>query len=162
MAATQKDPVLVTIQLSGGNDYLNTVIPFNDPLYRDNRPAVGIPDGQILKSDKSYGFHPPMAPLKKVWAQGKLAIVHGVGYANSPRSHFRSMDIWHTCEPEKVGTQGWLGQVAREYDPKKENVVTVVSFGQALFRALGARGVPLAGWSGPWGRDGSWPTITDR
>src|SRR2546422_11754542 len=109
MAATKKDPVLVTVQLSGGNDYLNTVIPFNDPLYRDNRPAVGIPDDQILRVDKTYGFHPAMAPLKKVWDQGKLAIVHGVGYANSPRSHFRSMGIWHTCEPEKVGTQGWLG-----------------------------------------------------
>src|SRR2546422_10576633 len=109
MAATKKDPVLVTVQLSGGNDYLNTVIPFNDPLYRDNRPAVGIPDKQILRFDKNYGFHPAMAPLKKVWDEGKLAIVHGVGYANSPRSHFRSMDIWHTCEPEKVGAQGWLG-----------------------------------------------------
>lgn len=93
MPATQKDPVLVTLQLSGGNDYLNTVIPFNDPLYRDNRPAVGIPDDQILKFDKTYGFHPAMAPMKKFWDQGKLAIVHGVGYPNSPRSHFRSMDI---------------------------------------------------------------------
>ena len=162
MAATQKDPVLVTVQLSGGNDYLNTVIPFNDPLYRDNRPAVGIPDGQILKFDKSYGFHPAMAPLKKVWDQGKLAIVHGVGYANSPRSHFRSMDIWHTCEPEKVGTQGWLGQVAREYDPKKENVVTVVSFGQALFRALVAPGVPVACVSGPLEKYGFLPNIQER
>jgi len=85
MAATQKDPVLVTVQLSGGNDYLNTVIPFNDPLYRDNRPAVGIPDDQILKVDKNYGFNPAMAPLKKVWDQGKLAIVHGVGYASRRR-----------------------------------------------------------------------------
>src|SRR5467141_1723554 len=162
MATTQKDPVLVTVQLSGGNDYLNTVIPFNDPLYRDNRPAVGIPDDQILKLDKNYGFHPTMAPLKKVWDQGKLAIVHGVGYANSPRSHFRSMDIWHTCEPEKVGTQGWLGQVAREYDPKKENVVTVVSFGQCLFRALVAPGVPVACLSGPLEKYGFLPNIQER
>ena len=102
MAATQKDPVLVTVQLSGGNDYLNTVIPFNEPLYRDNRPAVGIPDDQILRFDKTYGFHPAMAPLKKVWDQGKLAIVHGVGYANSPRSHFRyerfcCLGSWLAC-----------------------------------------------------------------
>src|SRR5436190_19375940 len=144
MAATQKDPVLVTVQLSGGNDYLNTVIPFNDPLYRDNRPAVGIPDGQILKFDKSYGFHPAMAPLKKVWDQGKLAIVHGVGYPNAPRSHFRSMDIWHTCEPNKLGTEGWLGRATREIDPHKENVLTTVSFGPSLFRALVLPGVPVA------------------
>ena len=62
--------------------------------------------------------------MKKFWDEGKLAIMHGVGYPNSPRSHFRSMDIWHTCEPDKVGTEGWLGRVAREFDPKKENVVT--------------------------------------
>src|SRR5213593_2562490 len=144
MAATHKDPVLVTVQLSGGNDYLNTVIPFNDPLYRDNRPAVGIPDDQILKVDKSYGFHPAMAPLKKVWDQGKLAIVHGVGYANSPRSHFRSMDIWHTCEPEKVGDEGWVGRAIRDIDPQKENVLTGVNFGRGLPRALAVPGVPVA------------------
>src|SRR5206468_11467311 len=120
MAATQKDPVLVTLQLSGGNDYLNTVIPFNEPLYRDNRPAVGIADDQILHIDKDYGFHPAMAPLKKVWDQGKLAILHGTGYTNSPRSHFRSMDIWHTCEPDKVGTEGWLGRVARSEEHTSE------------------------------------------
>jgi uncharacterized protein (DUF1501 family) len=82
MAATQKDPVLVVLQLSGGNDYLNTVIPHNNPLYRDNRPAVGIPDDQILQLDNNYGFHPAMASLKKIWDEGKLAIMHGVGYAN--------------------------------------------------------------------------------
>src|SRR5204863_2993709 len=143
MAATQKDPVLVTVQLSGGNDYLNTVIPFNDPLYRDNRPAVGIPDDQILKFDKNYGFHPAMAPLKKVWDQGKLAIVHGIGYANSPRSHFRSMDIWHTCEPDRVGTEGWAGRVIRDLAPTGENVLKGVNFGQGLPRAMGVRGVPV-------------------
>src|SRR5215468_12632858 len=144
MAATQKDPVLVTLQLSGGNDYLNTVIPFNEPLYRDNRPAVGIADDQILRFDKNYGFHPAMAPIKKFWDQGKLAIVHGVGYANSPRSHFRSMDIWHTCEPEKVGTEGWLGRAIRDIDPNKDNVLTGVNFGRGLPRALAAPGVPVA------------------
>src|SRR5437867_5482365 len=159
MAATQKDPVLVTLQLSGGNDYLNTVIPFNEPLYRDNRPAVGIADDQILHIDKDYGFHPAMAPLKKVWDQGKLAILHGTGYANSPRSHFRSMDIWHTCEPDKVGTEGWLGRVAREFDPKKENVVTTVSFGPCLFRALAVPGVPVACVGGPLENYGFLPTI---
>src|SRR5437867_11086727 len=159
MAATQKDPVLVTLQLSGGNDYLNTVIPFNEPLYRDNRPAVGIADDQILHIDKDYGFHPAMAPLKKVWEQGKLAILHGTGYANSPRSHFRAMDIWHTCEPVKVGTEGWLGRVAREFDPKKENVVTTVSFGPSLPRSLVVQGVPVACVAGPLERYGFLPTI---
>src|SRR2546427_3478078 len=64
-------------------------------------------------SSDLYGFHPAMAPLKKVWDQGKLAIVHGVGYANSPRSHFRSMDIWHTCEPEKRSEERRVGKECR-------------------------------------------------
>jgi uncharacterized protein (DUF1501 family) len=162
MAATKKDPVLVVLQLSGGNDYLNTVIPYNNPLYRDNRPAVGIPDDQILHIDSNYGFHPAMAPLKKVWDEGKLAIMHGVGYANSPRSHFRSMDIWHTCEPDKVGTEGWLGRVAREFDPNKENVVTTVSFGPSLFRALSVPGVPVACVAGPLEKYGFLPTIQEQ
>jgi uncharacterized protein (DUF1501 family) len=162
MAAAQKDPVLVVLQLSGGNDYLNTVIPHSNPLYRDNRPAVGIPDDQILHIDNTYGFHPAMAPLKKFWDEGKLAIMHGVGYANSPRSHFRSMDIWHTCEPDKVGTEGWLGRVAREIDPNKENVVTTVSFGPSLFRALSVPGVPVACVAGPLERYGFLPTIQEQ
>jgi uncharacterized protein (DUF1501 family) len=162
MAATQKDPVLVVLQLSGGNDYLNTVIPYNNPLYRDNRPAVGIPDDQILHLDNDYGFHPALAPLKKSWDEGKLAIMHGVGYANSPRSHFRSMDIWHTCEPDKVGTEGWLGRVAREIDPNKANVITVVSFGPSLFRALAVPGVPVACVAGPLEKYGFLPTIQEQ
>jgi uncharacterized protein (DUF1501 family) len=153
---------LVVLQLSGGNDYLNTVIPYNNPLYRDNRPAVGIPDDQILQIDNNYGFHPAMAPLQKFWDEGKLAIMHGVGYANSPRSHFRSMDIWHTCEPDKVGTEGWLGRVARQIDPNKENVVTTVSFGPSLFRALSVPGVPVACVAGPLERYGFLPTIQEQ
>ncbi|HEY4857212.1 MAG TPA: hypothetical protein VIH98_11180, partial [Xanthobacteraceae bacterium] len=144
MAAKQKDPVLVVVQLTGGNDYLNTVVPYNNPLYRDNRKAVGIGDNQILRLDGDYGFPSFLAPMKRFWDEGKLAIMHGVGYLDSPRSHFRSMDIWHTCEADKVGTEGWLGRVVREIDPRKENVVTAVSFGPCLFRALAAPGVPVA------------------
>jgi uncharacterized protein (DUF1501 family) len=73
-----------------------------------------------------------------------VAIIHGVGYPNSVRSHFRSMDIWHTCEPEKTGTEGWLGLATRELDPRKENIVTAVSFGPSMFRALAVPGVPVA------------------
>src|SRR6266511_6243557 len=162
MAATTKDPVLVVLQLSGGNYYLNTVIPYTDPLYRDNRPAVGIPEDQILRLDANHGLHPNMGPVKELYDEGKVAIMHGVGYANSPRSHFRSMDIWHTCEPDKVGTEGWLGRVAREFDPKKENVVTIVSFGPSLFRALSVPGVPVACVAGPLEKYGFLPTIQEQ
>jgi uncharacterized protein (DUF1501 family) len=144
MATTKKDPVLVVLQLTGGNDYFNTVIPYTDPRYRENRPVVGVPENRILKINDKIGFHPEMGPMKDLYEQGKVAIVHGVGYQNSPRSHFRSMDIWHTCEPDKLGTEGWLGRATRDIDPNKENVVTTVSLGPSLFRALALPGVPVA------------------
>jgi len=144
MATTNKAPVLVALQLSGGNDYLNTVIPYMDPLYRDYRPAVGIPEEQVLHIDDKIGFHPSMGPIKKMYDEESVAIIHGVGYENSPRSHFRSMDIWHTCEPDTLGSEGWLGRVIRDFDPKKENVVTGVSFGPSMFRAMALPGVPVA------------------
>ena len=144
MSTTKKDPVLVVLQLTGGNDYLNTVIPYTDPRYRDNRPAVGVADERILKLNDKIGLHPTMGPIKNLYDRGNVAIIHGVGYANSPRSHFRSMDIWHTCEPDKLGTEGWLGRATKEIDPNKENVVTAVSFGPSLPRALALPGVPVA------------------
>src|SRR3989441_4125391 len=162
MAVMQKDPVLVVVQLKGGNAYLNTVVPYNNPLYRDNRKAVGIGDNQILRLDGDYGFPSFLAPMKRFWDEGKLAIMHGVGYLDSPRSHFRSMDIWHTCEADKVGTEGWLGRVAREIDPKKENVVTTVSFGPCLFRALSVPGVPVACVAVPLEKYGFLPNIQER
>jgi len=140
----KKDPVLVILQLTGGNDYFNSTIPYNDPLYKDNRPAVGIKDEEMILVDDEIAFHPSMASLKGMWDNDKMAIIHGVGYENSPRSHFRSMDIWHTCEPDKVGTEGWLGRTTRELDPNKENVLTAVNFGNGLPRALALPGVSVA------------------
>ncbi|MEE2927394.1 MAG: DUF1501 domain-containing protein, partial [Chloroflexota bacterium] len=144
MTSTKKDPVVVVLQLTGGNDYMNTVIPYNDSLYYDNRPTVGYQQDQIIKIDDELGFMPTMGPVKDLYDQGKVAIFHGVGYADSPRSHFRSMDIWHTCEPDKVGTEGWAGRLARELDPNKENVLTAINFGHGLPRALVVPGVPVA------------------
>ncbi len=144
MTSTKKDPVIVVLQLTGGNDYMNTVIPYNDSLYYDNRPAVGYAQDQIIKIDDELGFMPTMGPIKELYDQGKVAVIHGVGYADSPRSHFRSMDIWHTCEPDKVGIEGWAGRLARELDPNKENVLTAINFGHGLPRALVVPGVPVA------------------
>ena len=144
MTATQKDPVLVVLQLSGGNDALNTLVPHGDPLYYDNRPSVRVPEGQALDLDGRVGFNPNMGQMKRLYDEGKVAVIQGVGYANPNRSHFRSMDIWHTCEPDKQGTEGWLGRAIRELDPHKENVLTGVNFGRGLPRALAAPGVPVA------------------
>jgi len=132
------------LQLSGGNDALNTLIPRGDPLYADNRPTVRVSEDQVLPLNDYLGFNPSMAPLKELYDQGKMAVIQGVGYPNPNRSHFRSMDIWHTCEPDKVGTEGWLGRAIREVDPNGENVLTGVNFGRGLPRALAAPGVPVA------------------
>ena len=144
MTSTKKDPVIVVLQLTGGNDYFNTVIPYNEGLYYDNRPTVHYEQDQIIKVTDELGFMPTMGPIKELYDQGKVAVIHGIGYADSPRSHFRSMDIWHTCEPDKVGTEGWAGRLARELDPHKENVLTAINFGHGLPRALVVPGVHVA------------------
>ena len=143
MATTKKDPVVVVLQMTGANDYLNTIIPYTNGHYRDARPKVGIPEDQVLPIDGELAFNPQMGPIKKLYDEGKVAIIHGIGYENSPRSHFRSMDIWHTCEPDIVGTEGWAGRVIRDLDPNSENVLKGVNFGQGLPRALALRGVPV-------------------
>ena len=144
MAGNDKAPVLVVLQMTGGNDYFNTVIPYTDGNYYDNRPTLQVDEDKVLKLDDEIGFHPTMGPLKELYEKGMVAIVHGVGYENSPRSHFRSMDIWHTCEPDKVGTEGWLGRAIKDIDPKSENPVTCVNIGGGLPRALVALGVSVA------------------
>ena len=144
MTTTTKDPILVVIQLTGGNDYLNTVIPYNDGRYHDSRPTVGIPADRALPIDDTYGFNPALPEIKSLYDAGKVAVINGIGYPTPNRSHFRSMDIWHTCEPEKVGTEGWLGRVIRDIDPHAENVLTGVNFGRGLPRAMALSGVPVA------------------
>ena len=141
---TKKDPVFVVVQLSGGNDFMNTVIPYTNPLYYDNRTFLNIPEEDVLPLDSTLGWHPEMGPFKELYDRGMVAIVQGIGYPDSNRSHFRGMDIWHTCEPDTLGTEGWLGKVIREIDPNKENVVTGVSFGPSMFRAMAVPGVPVA------------------
>jgi uncharacterized protein (DUF1501 family) len=144
MVSTKKDNVLAVLSLSGGNDGLNTLIPYTNSLYRDYRPNLGIPQEQVIPLNDQLGFHPTMAPLKKFWDEGKLAIFLGIGYPHPSYSHFRSMDIWHTCEPDKVGTEGWLGRAIKDLDPNAENVLTGVNFGRGLPRALAKEGVPVA------------------
>jgi uncharacterized protein (DUF1501 family) len=139
-----KPPILVVLQLTGGNDALNTIVPYGDGLYYDNRKTVRIAQEDVLPIDDRFGFHPAMRAIKPFWDAGKMAIIAGIGYPNPNYSHFRSMDIWYTCEPDKVATDGWLGKTVREIDPKAENVLTAVNFGRGLPRALSLSGVPVA------------------
>ncbi|MDA0263276.1 MAG: DUF1501 domain-containing protein [Chloroflexi bacterium] len=144
MTSTKKDPVLVVLQLAGGNDAMNTVVPHGNPRYYDHRKNVVVPQDQVLDLNGEVGFNPNMGPMKKLYDEGNLAVIQGVGYPTGSRSHFRSMDIWHTCEPTKVGDEGWLGRVIRDLDPQGENVLTGVNFGRGLPRALVTPGVPVA------------------
>jgi len=138
------DPILVVLQLTGGNDMLNTIVPYGEPLYYDNRRTVRIAEEDVLHIDNRYGFNPAMRALKPFWDDGKMAVINGVGYPHPNYSHFRSMDIWYTCEPDKIATDGWLGKTVREIDPKGENILTAVNFGRGLPRALSLSGVPVA------------------
>ena len=143
MTINGNPPVLVVVQLTGGNDFMNTIVPYSNAVYYDSRPTVVIPQEEVLPIDGELAFNPNAAPLKEIYDAGKMAIVQGIGYENSSRSHFRAMDIWHTCEPAKVGTEGWLGRAIRDIDPNKENVLTAVNIGRGLPRALSVAGVPV-------------------
>ena len=144
MASTNGDKKLVMVQLSGGNDYLNTVVPYTNGHYYDFRGSIKIDPEDVIPIDDEIGLRPGLNAMKRLWDQGKVAIIHGIGYANPNRSHFRSMDIWHTALPEDIGNEGWLGRTTRDLDPNGENVLTAVNFGRGLPRALGCRGVPVA------------------
>ena len=144
MVSSKRNKELVVIQLSGGNDCLHTLVPYNEGLYYDLRSTVRLEPEEVLPIDDQYAFNPNMAPIKDLWEDGKVAIINGIGYPKPNRSHFRSMDIWHTAEPDKIATEGWLGRAIRDLDPKGENVLTGVNFGRGLPRALGCRGVPVA------------------
>ena len=113
-------------------------------LYYDFRPTVHIPRDEVLPLDDHYGFNPSMTAFKQLWDDRQLAVINGVGYPKPDRSHFRSMDIWHTAEPASIAQEGWLGRVIRELDPSGDNALTGVHFGRGLPRALGCRGVPVA------------------
>ena len=140
----EKERVIVVLSLSGGNDGLNTLIPYSNPTYYDYRNTLGISEDQVIRINDEVGFHPSMTELKEIYDQGNMAVIQGVGYPNPSRSHFRSMDIWHTCEPDTIGSEGWLGRTIRDLDPNHENVLTGVNFGRGLPRALAAPGVPVA------------------
>lgn len=110
--ATGKDsPILVLIQLAGGNDGLNTVVPYTNDFYYNARPTIGIAKDQVLPLNDTLGLNPAMTGFKSLYDAGHLAIVNGVGYPNPNRSHFRATEIWQTASDEdKYLTDGWLGR----------------------------------------------------
>ena len=105
-----KDNVLVVVEMTGGNDGLNTVIPYADDLYHAARPTLRLTKEQVVRVDDHVGLNPGMRSFEKLLSDGQLAIVQGVGYPNPDRSHFESMDIWQSADPTRKVGSGWLGR----------------------------------------------------
>ncbi len=104
--------VLVVLQLSGGNDALNMVVPRRQDAYYRLRPTLALKPSSLHTLDEDHGLHPAMSGLGELFAAGRLTVIHGVGYPRPDRSHFRSLEIWHTADPEHPPRTGWLGRLA--------------------------------------------------
>ncbi|MBS57953.1 MAG: hypothetical protein CL735_04250 [Chloroflexi bacterium] len=144
MVTNKRMKSLVIVQLAGGNDAMNTIVPYGDGLYYDWRKDVRVEQDQVLKINDYLGFNPALSSIRDLWDQNKVAVINGVGYPEPNRSHFRSVDIWNTAESVGIGDSGWLGRAIREIDPNAENPITGVNFGRGLPRALSCKGVPVA------------------
>src|ERR1700736_371706 len=137
------DRVLVVINFQGGNDGLNTVVPFGMPDYYRYRPSLGVPQNDVLRIDETFGLNPVLAPFKKMYDGGNVAIVHGVGYPNPDHSHFRSTEIWQTAVPDSYATTGWLGRYLDSAKLPEDNLFNAVALASVLPEALIAEHVDV-------------------
>src|ERR1700730_3851654 len=133
--SVEKHPqrILVVVELSGGNDGLNTLVPYGDPAYYRARPHLGIPEREVIKISDGFGFHPSMVGFERLYKDGQMAVVHGCGYDHPSFSHFSSMSYWHTGVPNGGETLGWLGRLADDhYNPATRNVIVNIGLSQSL------------------------------
>jgi uncharacterized protein (DUF1501 family) len=126
------DRVLVVINFQGGNDGLNTVVPFGMPDYYRYRPSLGVPQNDVLRIDDTFGLNPVLAPFKKMYDGGNVAIVHGVGYPDPDHSHFRSTEIWQTAHPKGYESTGWIGRYLDDASLPKNNLFNAVALSNVL------------------------------
>lgn len=143
IAQTASDRTLIIVQMAGGNDGLNTVIPFTDPLYMQMRPTLGIPGTKVLPLDTRLGLHPNLQPLTKLWDEGHLAIVEGVGYPNQSLSHFQAMDIWQTLDLNGNGVEGWLGKLVAGLVDQDGHPFKALNIGVQTAQALQSISAPV-------------------
>lgn len=138
------DGILVVCQLSGGNDGLNTVVPYADPRYMEMRPTIGIPQDKVLRITDQMGLHPSMTGLETLYKEGKVAVVQNVGYPRPNRSHFASMDIWHAASPDMQVKGGWIGRHLDVLNAEKSlNPVYALGLSTDKPRALNAKDVSV-------------------
>jgi len=133
-AATTSGKILVVFEWFGGNDGLNTIVPHGDPNYYKHRPTIGIKENDLLKIDAQFGWHRSLRGMKNLYDEGKVAIVHGVGYDQPSFSHFTSISFWHTAAPNSGNEFGWIGRTASALDPSgsRENMIVNISDSQTL------------------------------
>jgi uncharacterized protein (DUF1501 family) len=136
--------ILVVFEWFGGNDGLNTIVPYGDSLYYRHRPTIGIKEADVLKIDAQFGWHKSMRGMKTLYDEDKVAIVHGVGYDQPSFSHFTSMSFWHTAAPNSGNEYGWIGRAAADLDPTgaRANLIVNISDSQTL-AVKAAKHVPL-------------------
>lgn len=115
--ASPSNRILVVLELSGGNDGLNTLVPYGDDAYYRHRPNIGIRPEKVRRIDERFGFNPGMAGFERLYKDGRMAVVHGCGYAQPSFSHFTSMAYWHTGAPNSGEEYGWVGRLADAIDP---------------------------------------------
>src|SRR5262245_41968076 len=115
---TAPDRILVVLELSGGNDGLNTLVPYGDDAYYRHRPSIGMKPQKLRKIDEHFGFSGGMGGFERLYKDDKLAVVHGCGYDNPSFSHFTSMAYWHTAAPNSGEAYGWVGRVADAMQPQ--------------------------------------------
>src|SRR5216683_776916 len=140
--AGAKENILVVIEMTGGNDGLNTVIPFNDDLYHKARPTLRFTKDKVIKVSDDIGIHPALTGFNPFLKEGQLAIVQGIGYPNPDRSHFESMDVWQSGDPKrKVGT-GWIARSVSEFGEKGGSLPVI---------QIGPNRLPLALQGAPGG-----------
>lgn len=131
--------VLVVIQMSGGNDGLNTVVPYADDAYHNVRPVIRVVENTVLKLDDHIGLNPALAGLNELYKEGRVAVVQGVGYPNPNRSHFEATQIWETASPQLREQTGWLGRYLDKTNPasgKTKNPFQAVALGDQIPAAL--------------------------
>jgi uncharacterized protein (DUF1501 family) len=126
------DRILVVINFQGGNDGLNTVVPFGMADYYRYRPSLGITQNEVLRIDDTFGLNPVLAPFKTMYDRGNVAIVHGVGYPDPDHSHFRSTEIWQTAQPKTYESTGWLGRYLDDAGLPKQNLFNAVAISNVL------------------------------
>ncbi|MCI5105625.1 MAG: DUF1501 domain-containing protein [Pseudomonadales bacterium] len=141
--AAARGKILVVLELSGGNDGLNTVVPWGDDAYYRARPNIAIPENQVRKIDDHFGFNPGMAGFERLYKDGKMAIVHGCGYDNPSYSHFTSMAYWHTAAPNSGEDYGWVGRLADTVAPDAPANYIVNIAGSQSLAVRSERHVPI-------------------